>query len=177
MTIYYINPNYDFYDIIIIMDNLANDIATNINQFNNIVQQKIYNNLLQKIIFIVSNYLKIYKFYSNNITCINVQIYNKNINVVTYIVFSIQKNYFFINSTNWYNFYNGLLNIEPLVFNNLSIQQKEILSYSIINGDFFMINNLNFTYNLQLINAIILKKKNSYNISSISNYIVTLFWY
>ena len=183
MTIYYINPKTDINDELInIMDNLTNELAIEISLNINIIEENNYINLINTIFNIVHRYIKIYKFYSN-ITTIYVEIYNINISCVAYVYFYLKKTKFSLISSNWVNFYYGLMNIKPIIFDNLSINQKKDLRYAIVSGSFYMEDNIIFTYNSITTTGIILKRSSrscscscDINTCLSSDYIVTIFW-
>jgi len=191
MTVYYIDPNTNIQTnkLINIMVNITNKIAIGISSNSNIIGEKNYNIIIEEIIQIVQKYLKIYKFFSFGIKNIYVQIYNANIDVVVYVYFSIRKTNFSMTTSNWNDFYFGLLNVDPIVYNNISNNQQASLINSIVSGNFFMIDDLDFIYNTELTKGVILKLKlyqfayqfayqltNTYKTCSPSNYIVTMYW-
>ena len=159
MTSYIIKPITQINNIINLMVNMTNDIDNALGCSNNIIQEKIYEKTLSDIFDVVSEYLKYYKFYPN-ISNICVQIYNQEMNVVIYMKFIISHSSFKIISSNWINFYKNDINADSVVYNNMTMIQQNNLRYSLISGDFFMLDNLNFIYNSVATSGIILKKKN-----------------
>ena len=111
LTKYYINPNTK-----ILPDTLKNlmvNITINISHLINpnvfLTNEDIYISIVNKIIYVVTNYFKVYKFANYGITNINVEIYNKDIKTVLFVYFQITQYYYYINHSNWNNFYYNIL--------------------------------------------------------------------
>lgn len=152
------NTNVNFNNIINIIINLINEINLELSLNKNIILENIYLINVNIVISITSKYLKKYIFFPN-IKLLNIQILNKYLDVVMYCNFNIQKTEFTVNFSKWINFFLGTLKIESIIFNELSLQQKENLRQSIVNGDFYMIDNLIFSYNNIQTYGAILKQK------------------
>ena len=183
MIIYNISPNTPVNSDKLqnIMNNLTNDIGSAILLNSNIIYENNYKNLITTIFDIVHKYIKIYKFYPMSFSNLYVQIYNTNIDVISYLYFNLTKYNFSIIVSSWENFYFGLTNTVPIVFGSLSNTQKNELRYATTSGDLYLVDNLIFLYNSKLTKGIILKKKYcscqcEKKSCDLSNYIVTVYW-
>lgn len=186
MSIYYINPTISVNEINFnnIMDNLTNNISQIFIYNKNIVNSYNYNLCLSSIIQILENYLKLYEFYVYGIENINIEIYNIKINVVIYISVNISKTFYNLQKSTWYEFYNGNINKNPIVYYGLNLNQRQELNLSIVNGNFYMYDNVNLDTDLLehiYSQGIILKKKSclckNINCNENSDYIITVYWY
>ena len=200
-TKYHINPETNITQNT--FKNIMVNITTNISYLFGpnvyVVNQSVYLNLIKKIIYQVTKYLKIYKFANFGITNINVEIYNKDINLVLYVYFKITEFYYYVNSSDWYSFYNGIFNSNPtVVYNNMNLVEQNELRYGIASGKFYINDNVNFTIDTKSSTGILLKNEydsddnscscnSSYitnsndsgnlNTNSSNVYITTLYWY
>jgi hypothetical protein len=189
---YRINPNTIINPDILknIMVNLSSDISYVLEPNVYIVNENVYLDSIKKISYITIEYLKIYKFAEAGINNINIEIYNKNLDMVMYIYYKITKYYFTIDVSSWINFYNNLIIYPIIVYNNMNLIEKNELRLSIANGEFYLNDNISFTVDTQLSYGILLKNKydlknnncscqssngNLYNLPTI--YITTLYWY
>ena len=183
MSVYYINPIINIIPNKFenIMENLINEISNLFMDNKNLIINNNYQNSTSSIMKVLINYLKIYKFYNYNIKNINVQIYNKSIDVIINIIINISKTYFSYTISSWINFYFGIrtLNNIPIVYNGMSSDQQKELNTSIINGKLYFNNNIElieFNYK----KGMILKKELCScvinNCNSSFNYIITIFW-
>lgn len=181
MSIYTINPSIDINDdndLKIIMDNLTNDISNLFITNKNLIIVENYKLVIFSMLKVLSNYLKLYKFYKFDVKNIYIQIYNRNIDVVLYIYTNISNTFYrFITST-WEELYFKTKENTPIVYDKLSQLQKDELRTSSIAGTLYFYDNiiLDNQYN----NGIILKKQNCYctntNCNINSNYIITVYW-
>ena len=181
MSVYYINPTIKIIPNKFenIMDNLINEISNLFVDNNNLIIQSNYTKSIFDIVKVLINYLKIYKFYDYDIKNIYVQIYNKSIDVLININVNISKTYFMYTTSTWNEFYFGIVDLIPIVYNALSNNQQMELNVSILNGEFYFYNNINLI-ELNYKKGIILKKKYCSciinNCNANFNYIITLFW-
>lgn len=197
MTIYYINPKstIDSENIVNIMSNLIYNISYSIYKIYNIVVKEQYDLMIKNISNVINNFLKIYNFQNYGITNIYVQIYNQNIVLVFQANVQISKyNYISINS-NWSDFYFGTKNnFSTVIYNELSLEQKNNLRYSIISNKLYYLDNIEFIYNNLNTRGLLLKPKffnesdcnceyttNSNNVLKTSKnsnytYVTTLYW-
>ena len=201
MTIYTISPqttvNSD--NILIIMTQLIKNISNSIQKIFNINLKKEYEKMINIINDILNDYLKVYKFYDYGITNINVQIYNQNINTVLYATIKLNDFRYVNIYSNYNDFTTGVYNSQPkIIYQALTQQQKNELTHSIISGNFYFIEEINFV--LEGINStgILLKPKivncecnnnqsnstqynNQFNLNKyVSNnyvYVNTIYWY
>ena len=175
-----INPKtkVDISNIKNIMINLANDISSCVNEFINIIYDTEYLIMINKIFYIVNNYLKINNFFANGINEINIEIYNQNIDIVVYMYFNITLYHFIYNSSDWMHFYYNLISNPKIVYNQLSIDEKKNLRYDIVSGKFYMIDGINFNYNNKYYEGLILKPYNNICLCKSTKYvyITTLYW-
>ena len=186
MTIYSINPqsNVDLNNIYNIMTQLTNDISESIKSQYNIIIETQYILMIQNINQILSNYLKIYYFYGFNIRNIYVQIYNQNINLVSYVNIKIFPFKYNNITSSWNNFYNNIYYMmSKYVYNELDTIQKNDLRYAIISNKLYFIDNIIFTYNNLFTKGVILKPiydkcHCEYTIQSNCHncYITTVYW-
>lgn len=205
MTSYYINPTVSINDsgVVNIMSIMANNISEQINYYKNITEEQVYNTISDIVFNLMHNCLKIYKFFPG-ISIICVQIYNETIDVVFYMNFYITGAKFKIIKSQWYDFYYRINSPTPIVYNGMSIEQQNDLTFALINKNFFMINDLEFTYQSTLIKSVILtnslknkcececerecerecKQKYKYNLAMAYcctglnyNYVTTIYWY
>ena len=159
------------------MVSITNYISNYTNNVN-IIIEKNYNKLKLQILTVVSNYLKIYKFAKANIFNINVEIYNSFFDVVLYIYFNIYESYFTIETSFWKNFYNNSLVKQTVVYDNLSLIEKNDLRFSIVNNSIYLSDNIVFTYNTKNAEGILIKIKQDYDcINNNMIYINTIYWY
>ena len=159
MSIYFINPNIIVTDLNFkeIMDNMTNTISKLFVYNRNLIKQNNFNTTTNEIINILSKFLKIYKFYDYGKKNINIQIYNLNIDVIININFLIYKTFYTYENNSWESFYSGTLKITPFVYYGLDQTKRQELRISLINGDFYMYDNV--TLEIPLNEGIILKKK------------------
>lgn len=172
------------------MDQLTLNISNSIMPIYNIVILKYYNLMISNTNETINNYMKIYNYLNFGITNIYVQIYNQNIELVSFtnIIINNKYKYYNLNST-YDDFYNGNYNmIQKIIYNQLSDEQKNLLRYSIISGDLFFIDNINFLLNGANMTGTILKPKintnyecdnynnNNCDINGNYAYITTLYW-
>lgn len=193
MTVYSINPksivNSD--NIINIMGQLILNVSNSIMSIYNIIIFKYYNLMITNINNVINEYMKIYNFLNYGITNIYIQIYNQNIELISFTNIVINNKYKYNNFNSIYNnFYYGNYNLTPkIIYNQLSIEQKNQLRYSIISGDLFFIDDIHFLLNGTDMTGIILKPKtkiyvncecNNYDNNNCNNnnyvYITTLYW-
>ena len=181
MSVYYINPTVDVNDLNFkeIMDTMTNDISNLFTYNRNLIEQNNYIFAVNNIIIIVSNYLKIYNFYDNDKKNINIQIYNLNIEVIINIEFKIFKTFYTYQKSNWERFYNGNIKDNPIVYYGLDLSKRQELRISLINGNFYMYDDVKLLFPLD--EGIILKKKlctceNINNSNIYYSYIVTVYW-
>jgi len=180
-TKFYINPTKilladNIKNIMVIITNYISNYTNNVN----IIIEKNYNKLKLEILTIVSNYLKIYKFTKANIFNINVEIYNSFFEVVLYIYFNIYEYYFTIETSFWKNFYNNSLIKQTVVYDNLSLTEKNDLRFAIINDSLYLSDNIIFTYNTKITEGVLIKIKQNHDcVSDNKNmiYINTIYWY
>ena len=186
MNVYNINPNIIITNDSIsnIMLNLTNDISNNISVNTNIIIENQYLKVVNIIFNTIIKYLKIYKFSVFNIHNICVEIYNKNINTVIYEYFTITNYYYFFTNSKWINFFKGLIYNPSIVYDNLNIEEKKKLNYSIVNGELYFLDNITFNYNLNQATGILLKKLCSCNcpcprpcLCLNDILIISLYWY
>lgn len=184
MTTYIINPTKiitgnNFNNIMI---NLIQDISTIFTSNLKLIEQQNYKNTIELILQIFYKFLKIYNFYDYNIKNINMELLNKNLEVVIIINIIITKSYFITMNSSWLQFYFGKINKTSIVYSNLPPTQKNILNVSILNKDFYFYQVDLTNYNFQ--QGIILKNKycscdNNYtcdNNCKYYDYIITLYW-
>lgn len=179
-TIFYINPTKvlladNIKNTMVLITNYISNFANNVN----IIIEENYNKLKLQILTVVSNYLKIYKFAKANIFNINIEIYNSFFDVVLYIYFNIYESYFTIETSFWKNFYNNSLLKQTVVYDNLSLIEKNNLRFSIVNDSLYLSDNIVFTYNTKITEGILIKIKQNHNCVSNENmiYINTIYWY
>lgn len=205
MRIYTINPQriVDSQNIQIIMTQILNNIANSIGQIYNIIQKNKYDEMIDLVSKILNAYLKIYKFYDYGIKNINIQIYNQNINTVLFINVQLNNFKYLCVSSNWDDFSIGIYTSEPnIVYQELSSSEKNDLINSIVSGQLYYSNIINFVYDGSNANGLLLKPKNinclCKNYSNIANsnnnsnnnlnnninthiynyaYISTIYWY
>lgn len=182
MTTYIINPtkiiNPDNFNNI--MTNLIQDISKLFTSNLKLIEQSNYKNTTMMILQIFYKFLKIYKFYDYNIKNINMELLNKNLEIVIGINIIINKTHFMTMNTTWLQFYFGKINKSSIVYYNLPSEQKNLLNLSILNKDFYFyqvdMTNPNYSYK----QAFILKNKYCplTNICSCEyyDYIITLYW-
>lgn len=181
MSIYNINPTIDIIDNKFknIMDNLIDDISNIFITNLNLVNKSNYNLAIISILKVLRKYLKLYKFYSYNIKNIYIEIYNKDIDVVIYVNTLISKASYLVGSSYWEEFYFGLNKKTPIVYDNLSLTQRDELRRSILDGNFYFYDDI-IIADPKYETGIILKKKycsceiSNCNINS--NYIITIYW-
>ena len=153
---------------------MTNDISKSINSIYNIVIETKYTMMITNINQILNNYLKIYDFLKYNITNIYVQIYNQNIDLVSWVNIQIIPFKYINIDSKWYKFITGIyFNSDKIIYSQLNTQQQNDLRYSIISTDLYFIDDLNFIYNDLNTFGIILKPK--YNNNDYS-YVTTLYW-
>jgi hypothetical protein len=171
MSVYYINPTVQIVSNKFenIMNNLINNISNLFLNNRNLIIEENYNGTIKNIMEIVTSYLKIYKFYDFDIKNIFIQIYNVNIFVVINLKIILSKSYFTFIYDPWKQFYLGLEDNFPIVYNGLNLLEQQTLNNSIINGDLYLNNIVLIEPNLK--KGIILK-----NESINTDYITTLFW-
>lgn len=181
MSVYYINPIIKIIPNKFenIMNNLINNISNLFMNNKDLIIEINYQESTQSIINILIKYLKIYKFYEYNIKYINLQIYNKTIDVIINIKVNISKSYFSYSISTWKEFYFGILINIPVVYNAMSYIQQQELNTSIINGKLYFNNNIEL-FELNNKTGMILKKElcscEINNCNSSFNYIITIFW-
>jgi hypothetical protein len=181
MSIYYIYPNITVNDLNFkeIMDNMTNNISNLFVYNKNLIEPNNYNYLIDQIIYVVSKFLKIYNFFDYDKKNIYIDICNSNINVIMNIHIKIYKSFYTYQKTMWEQFYNGIINKSSVVYNNLDLNQKQELRISLINGNFYMYDNIKLE--LPYDEGIILKKKsctceNINNCNFNYNYIIIIYW-
>lgn len=183
MGIYFINPQYiiNSQNIINIMTQLVNTISNSIKSNYNIIFENEYINMSNNVNQILNNYLKIYNFYNYGIKYIYVQIYNQNINLVSYVQIKLDKPKYINTNSNWNDFIVGKYNNQDMViYNVLTQEQKNELNYSLISGNLYFIPDINFTYNQKNTTGILIKPAintcecNNQNIDY--SYITTIYW-
>ena len=161
-----------------IKTSMLNDIANVMKLYQNIIIEKNYYLATKDIFGVVLKYVKIYDFYSKDIVTINIEIYNKNIELVLYFNFLISLNNVVYAYNKWIDFYTGLT--KPIiVYNFMAKPEQNKLSYAIISGDYYIQNDILFTINSKTYNGIILKKLCSCSCSCDSEsdtFVVALYW-
>ena len=181
MTVYYINPTIKIIDNKFnnIMDNIINEISNLFVNNKNLIIEINYIKSIIDIIQVLIRYLKIYKFFEYGIENINIQIYNKTIDIVINIKIIISKKFFIFISNTWNELYFSSSTNVPIVYNELSNEQQNELNMSIINGNLYFNNNVDLTI-LNFTKGMILKKESCAciinNCNTTFNYIITIFW-
>lgn len=188
MSRYLINPQIDIdsENILNIMSQILLNISNSIQSINNIVINENYILMINKINQILNNYLKIYNFFNYGITTIGIQIYNQNVEIVSFIIIQLNINRYINIFSNWDDFIVGNYNQQnKIIYNLLTQQQKNDLNYSIVSGDLYFLNDINENN----ISGMLLKPKNNnckcinqsnniYNTKNKSNYVYisTIYW-
>ncbi len=187
MTSYFISPTIivDSSNVKNIMSVLTNNIYMYSNPHKNFVDEQTYIKVQNIVFEQIHTLLKKYIFYPT-ITNINVQIYNGNIQVLSYMNFFISDTNFKVIFSKWYDFY-YIGNISsPIVYNNMDVVEQDNLTNSIVSGKFYMANNLEFELNLVEYFGIILTNNHTTNCKNICmcnnsyvyepNIIVSVYW-
>lgn len=189
MAIFTINPKtkIDNNNILNIMSQLVLEISNSIQSIYNIINDNDYTLMINNINSILNNYFKIYNYYGHGITNVYVQIYNQNIELVSFVNIKLTKyNYTNLNS-NYSYFISGLYNNQPkIIYQELTQEQKNNLRYSIVSGDLYFIDEIQFIYNSLNTSGNLIKPKtktNSCECTNINNnnnieytYISTIYW-
>lgn len=190
MAIFSINPKIkiDNNNILNIMSQLVLEISNSIQSIYNIINDNNYTLMINNINNILNNYFKIYNYYGHGITNVYVQIYNQNIELVAFVNIKLTKyNYTNLNS-NYSYFITGLYNNQPkIIYQELTQAQKNNLRYSIVSGDLYFIDEIQFIYNSLNTSGNLIKPKtktNSCECTNINNnnnnieytYISTIYW-
>lgn len=173
-----------------IMVNLTSNISSLFGPNVNIIDEEIYQKSVKQILYVIGEYLKVYKFANNGIENIKIEIYNKHLDMVIYANFKITSYHYTFDYSDWINFFSGLI-IKPLiVYNNMSLIEKNELILALAKGNFYLNDNVIFTIGTSVTQGILLKNKfideTNYSLNNISQtnlfdlptiYIVTLYWY
>lgn len=182
MGIYSINPKttIDTNNILNIMSQLLIDISNSIKSIYNIINETQYVLMINNINSILNNYLKIYNYFDYGINNIYIQIYNQNIELVAFITIKLDK-YKYLNLNSYWNiFIIGLYNNQiKIIYQELTTQEKNDLRYSIISGDLYFINDINFIYNGINTTGMLIKPKTNTcecNTNNEYTYINTIYW-
>lgn len=178
MGVYSINPKTKIgvNNILNIMIQLLMDINDSMQY--NIIDENKYLIVINNVNTILNNYLKIYNYYNYGIKNMFIQIYNQSIELVLYVNITLDKyKYYNFNST-WNNFITGLYNNQiKIIYQELTLQEKNDLRYAIISGDIYYISKIDFIYNGTNTSGIIIKPKMNYNVSYNNMiYIYTVYW-
>ena len=186
MGIYSINPqtNVNSQNISNIMTQLINDISNSIQSIINIISQSQYDLMIMNINKVLNDYLKIYGFFDYGLTNIYIQIYNQNIDLISYVNIILKQNKYINYNSIWGDFYCGKYNDRiKIIYNQLTPEEKNILKFSIISGDLYFIDDINFTFDELNTTGILLKPKNNNCICKCNDqntnqytYITTLYW-
>lgn len=188
MAIYSINPKtkIDNDNILNIMSQLILEISNSIQSIYNIIDDIMYVKMINNINDILNNYLKIYDYYGYGITNIFLQIYNQNIELVVFVNIKLNK-YKYVNLNSiWNDFAVGIYNSRAkIIYQELTQEEKGNLRYSIISGNLYFIDKIQFIYDDVNMTGILIKPKinscanscaNSNNNSIGYAYISTIYW-
>lgn len=184
MGIYSINPKtkIDANNILNIMTQLVLEISNSIQSIYNIIDETTYVVMTNNINDVLNNYFKIYNYYEYGITNIFVQIYNQNVELVAFVDIKLNK-YKYVNlNSYWNDFAVGIYNDETkIIYQELTQDEKDNLRYSIVSGNLYFIDNIQFIYNRENMTGILIKPKinncecGGNNILGYS-YISTIYW-
>ena len=184
MPIYSINPKtkIDNNNILNIMTQLLLEISNSIQLMFNIIDEIVYTKMLNNLNSILNNYFKIYDYYGYGISNIFVQIYNQNIELVSFVDIKLNKHKYTNSNSYWNNFANGIYNYETkIIYQELTQEEKDNLRYSIVSGDLYFIEKNQFIYNDVSTSGILIKQKTN-DCEYCSNgivrytYISTIYW-
>lgn len=186
MGVYSINPKtkIDGNNILNIVTQLVLEISNSIQSIYNIIDEIMYMKMINNINDVLNNYLKIYDYYGYGITNLFVQIYNQNIELVAFVNIKINK-YKYVNlNSYWNDFAIGTYNNSTkIIYQELSQEEKDNLRYSIISGDLYFIDNIQFIYNGENMSGILIKPKTKTNTCECGSnntigyaYISTIYW-
>lgn len=184
MGIYSINPKtkIDDNNILNIMTQLVLEISHSIQSMYNIIDKIVYVDMINNLNSILNNYLKIYNYYGYGISNIFVQIYNQNIELVAFVDIKLNKHKYANLNSYWNDFAIGTYNYETkIIYQELSQEEKDNLRYSIVSGDLYFIDIIQFIY-IGLSTSGILIKPKSNGCECITNgkvgysYTSTIYW-
>jgi len=162
MGIYSIDPKtkIDANNTLNIMTQLLLEISNSIQSIYNIIDETSYVAMINNLNDVLNNYLKIYNYYGYGITNMYVQIYNQNVELVAFVNIKLNKHKYVNLNSYWNDFVVGIYNNETkIIYQELTQDEKDNLRCSIVSGNLYFIDNVQFVYNGENMTGILIKPK------------------